>query len=1130
MDIKTFLIENGFSDYADLFIREKFDWEGMRDLTKEELKEDFDMKLGEIKRFLKLMKETTRFEEMPDHHKEMVLKHAESLPSIIATPLYDYIKDPNPKLKLWDICDFTELLLRFIVIAGLAEVQSKKGELPEKILNEFHSRIEQPTLGKWLGMAGAIVKDGHVHNALSTIVNQIVVPFISPGKNAKEEDSLLMLRNRLAHGGNLSSGIAESLYQAWKPKFEKLLMQLDLLFDYELIARENGSYRLLKGDIKNTVKPDHVDNIASSLFSNEHTVVLHCNGEYFSLWPLIFYSASPYNNGYHQNIYVRRGELFLEYTPVGSEDSCRTESSESELDAFKKVFKLDTKQQREEEKSYLVKSFETEILQDAKRFIGRKKEQEWIKQQIHQTKEGIYWLTGNAGIGKSYIMASLVVETIENAQSNTLVLPYRFKAGDERCYRKEFITYGVERLNSWAGTHTMLKKQPSTYNAEDLAKCLNEIDENHQVMFFLDGLDELPENDLVLAEEICHEFNAKNVIWVCSSRVNTKLSNAFLEGDAALLYPTGIPKMDKQDIQAMIFEKIGPLRRKLITHEHEKENEVINPFIEKVWKYSEGLPLYVTYVIGDLLSGRIKQFDGHLQDLPPSIYAYHQELVRRCSVGLYQQILPRLVATISIAKEALSREAIRDILIKEDFLPKNEESKQILHNSLSYVAPMLRTVTTNEKQDEGYILYHKSLLDYMNENHETNLLLGMARKGLLKLMRTDVKNPSPSDIYLLKWGVVHLLEDDENRNLEIVSFLSSPLFLETKITYQKLEFFLDDLYEAYQQLTKDDIDFLPVLTAFLGLMLKELKNQKTDLTVENIHASFVYRPDLSFYDEFLCFALAELETRKTVDFERLYPSIALRLANLRRRQGKLQESLGHLQTCISIFSKDNNDKELQRVEYDFGYINYLQGNADEAYSHFEKSKQHAKAVNDEVGFWMSYCVQMHTAQFGSTTKVSTEEFINVLHQALPIFERHGRKGHENAKRWVKNVYAHLIKAAFDIKDRALAEEFQTRLLNHPWTKKYRGGLMPEYQARCSVLNGNDQEALQHFHSYLNSGNIQGEAIAKEYLEYARLLLKNEQQSEAVKFAQIGLSCPNDFGNSYYINELECLIDSAKRNR
>src|SRR5688572_17870853 len=69
----------------------------------------------------------------------------QNLPSVIALPLEEYIQEHNPVLKLWHACDVVELLLRLLVIAGLADLR-QKSSLTTSLLNQINPNIGEPTL------------------------------------------------------------------------------------------------------------------------------------------------------------------------------------------------------------------------------------------------------------------------------------------------------------------------------------------------------------------------------------------------------------------------------------------------------------------------------------------------------------------------------------------------------------------------------------------------------------------------------------------------------------------------------------------------------------------------------------------------------------------------------------------------------------------------------------------------------------------------------------------------------------------------------------------------------------------------------------------------------------------------
>ncbi|MGX6443610.1 NACHT domain-containing protein [Neobacillus sp. K501] len=1129
INISEYLKTLGLQQYIEAFEEEAIDLEVLFELTEADLK-SLGMKLGHIKKLLRSL-DSLQKERKSTYPVSAVIKQAEDFPSLISAPLFDYIKEPNAKLRLWDICDFVELSLRLIVVTGLAQIRNDNDRLPDYIVNEIRTKIEHPTLGKWLGMAMAISKDKSVSASLKETVFILQKELQGSGYR-DEKSSLLTLRNFLAHGGSISQLLAHQLISIWEPKFERLIAQLKWFSSFQIIAKDTNVFKLLKGNIEDIqyYEPScsTQEMRLNTYFTESNNVVLKVGDDFFSLWPLYFYeNSSEYINPV-QNMFVRRGELFLEYTPVGSLDRCQSQSNKEALDTFIKLFQLEDRRKNEEEKQYKVRGFESEILSDSKKFVGRVSHLTLIKSAIQTANHRVFWITGNAGIGKSYLMSATTIDLHEDRNPYLLILPYRFKAGDDRCYRNEFIKYSVERLNNWEGVSSRILKAPAMINMEDLKKHLMMIKDGYNVLFILDGLDELPERDQLLATEICNELSLPKTKWICSGRTNPKLDRIF-DSSAYRVFPEGVPGMEKSDIQSMIYEKIGLLRKKVIIREFEQDTFVINPFVEQVWKYSKGIPLYVTYVIGDILSNKIKEFDGHSDVLPPSIFHYHQELVKRCSVGLYQQILPRLIANIAIAKEALTQGTLLDILMKEDYLPQTDKAKEILHKCLSFVSPMLKKVSSSDEAGEGFILYHTSLLDFLLQDEESKILLYTARKSLIKLIKKELHLKSESDIYLLKWGIVHLLEDDQNQDELLASLLGSSQYLQEKFQYQQLEYLLDDVNEGYLSIGNSDKQEL-ILESFLNFILENSGNPSEKIAIEDIHSLFVYRQNVRFYEDFLNFATKKLEVEKGElspnIFEKIYPSFLLRKGNLLRRNGKLSESKVFLEKALAVFGKIGNLMEIEKLEYDLAYVQYLQGNTEDAYFHFEKSKQHAIENQHEVGYWISNCIQAHTRTFCSKNKMTNQQFIEILAEALPYFVKHSRNGNENAKRWIKNIYQHSFLAAYEIRDRSLAEECYEKMRNNEWIQKFDEGNLDKYKARLFILRNEKEKALQVFSGYLDEGILDKESMAREYLEYSRLLKEAGQHEKSIKMAANGLACPVNFGNSFFQEGLNEVVHNA----
>jgi WD40 repeat protein len=215
--------------------------------------------------------------------------------------------------------------------------------------------------------------------------------------------------------------------------------------------------------------------------------------------------------------------------------------------------------------------------------------------------------------------------------------------------------------------------------------------------------------------------------------------------------------MGPGDIRTMLLEKIGPLRKRLVGRDRDEGDRVVNPFIEKVADYAQGLPLYVTYVIGDILNNRFRALDVG-ERLPESLSKYHEELLKRCAVGVLHQVLTPLAATIAVAKEPLTAEALADLLVRRNLIDATrDEPVALVKRGLAAIASMLRRSATPDGA-EGFTLYHHSLQQHMEQSPEMAGPLGTARAALAEFALAPGKADAPAAAYLYRHGVAHLVE------------------------------------------------------------------------------------------------------------------------------------------------------------------------------------------------------------------------------------------------------------------------------------------------------------------------------------------------------------------------------------
>ena len=147
----------------------------------------------------------------------------------MAHPWAAFCAEPHPRVQLYWLVETAELVVRWTVAVALAEVLDHHHDtLPIAVTDAIAEHIERPTLGRWLGIlralgtvapASPVVTDG----VFDWVAATLPASFRAEGQGATLNDSLLVLRNQLAHGGGLSRDKAQALIAAHLPTLIALL-------------------------------------------------------------------------------------------------------------------------------------------------------------------------------------------------------------------------------------------------------------------------------------------------------------------------------------------------------------------------------------------------------------------------------------------------------------------------------------------------------------------------------------------------------------------------------------------------------------------------------------------------------------------------------------------------------------------------------------------------------------------------------------------------------------------------------------------------------------------------------------------------------------------------------------------
>ena len=775
MEITKLLEELGLSRYADTL--SEFPLEDLVEFTDDDFKE-----LGVLtphrKKLLTAIEtlnntsllENTSSSANTETESSSLSNFIKDLPQVIAVPLHEYAEEDHPGMKLWAACDAIELLLKFLVIIGAAD-RRQHGELDDKLLKELWGKIEMPTLGAWLSMAISFAQtkskqtlmlpeiDKYVNESLKTLL-------YGPDNPGTADTSFLKLRNRLAHGGGLTRKEAERLISIWQEPFEKTIEGLGWLRDIKIIGLDNNVPMELKGVSDNLIA---VDNLDISQFEGDSDGVWLIKGDNtLSLWPMALFGYPSVSNAKGNietgdinstQIYVRKDVVQLQFTPLGAEGFSHSEAGVSAVEAFQSLFSLKRANQKASEKAFKIQDFGREIQKDANQMVGRFEEQEHIENSFKDIEQGIVWITGPAGIGKSFLVARLAQDLIDNNKDeNKIILPYRFKSGDDaRCSRDAFATFAIERLVAVGALIDNAKIEEKGKAEDRLKACLDYLNKDKKVVFVLDGLDELLSRDATFAEDIPLGLDSMRITWVCSGRPEPELVKVFSNSRVINPYPNGLPAMQIQDIRSMLLERIGLFRNKLLAGDKEKGGEVVNPFIDLVAKRAEGLPLFVNYVTQDVQQGNYP-LDG-TANLPKGLTAYHEKLIEGLGVGALKELLTPLVATLAMANEPLAEQEIITFLRLRDRIPDGEAGDKLVAKGLAAIASMLRRAPDPEGED-GYMLHHLSLREHILSTETMSYPVEQARKAFAKAAMSPDEEAAVSN-YLYRTGVDHLLSNNQ---------------------------------------------------------------------------------------------------------------------------------------------------------------------------------------------------------------------------------------------------------------------------------------------------------------------------------------------------------------------------------
>jgi recombinational DNA repair protein (RecF pathway) len=708
------------------------------------------------------------------------------LPTPLAVPIdefgriLDTISQWQAYRALWAMVDAAELITRFIAIVAMLDVRQQTGEIPEPLRKVLVNLLERPTFGAWREIAQValrLLKRGSFVEELLAFWEEHWEPLLN-GDSA--ENSLLELRNMMAHTSRFRDEDAQRLLEAHRERFGDAIMQLKFWSRYRLVAILSKERPIrLQGTPhpQHWTLPEEQDPLPHQLLEREETVALAPDDQRFlELFPLQLYnpllvyrdnSLVALDNRPALMVYMRynRQRQLLEYTALAPDYAF---SQQQLRDAFNELFPLsewrrELEQQQAARTEWEQEGYHFRDLIDSltEELYGREAHLEQVKQRLQQYRQsgGVLWIGGRPGVGKSALMAKLAKDL--QGDSRVVLVPFFFRSGDHRCGADRFYRAACLRLAEQL--RITFERKPNQRYADLFSEVMQRVSDalpnDKTVIFLLDGLDEGVRHEPDLPE-IPLRYQSPRVVWICAGRREESLRALWDNEKTQKLWGDGeLPPLTHDDIRAWLQNELERLRYELFELDRLDGDELRNKFIEELTLRSEGLPLYVRMVIEDLKTRQFTVRDG--DRLPQGLERYYDHLLERPGVGDVELVLTEVLTLLSWAQEPLAQQTIIDILVQTRSAPQSgqfvHEFSQLVNKVLEFGHTTLVQRTTPEGE-WGWTLYHDSFREFLRTSERVKMTRRYMQHALLTWCAQWQTHKSP---YALRHYAEHLREANE---------------------------------------------------------------------------------------------------------------------------------------------------------------------------------------------------------------------------------------------------------------------------------------------------------------------------------------------------------------------------------
>jgi NACHT domain len=491
-------------------------------------------------------------------------------------------KDGQDSLNLlWQAADAVEAILRLFVFIAIAELHQQNRL--DAVAAELVRVIDRPTMGQWYRLVVTLVRQLGSDTMLPELKlqlgpNALLERFLGgdpkiAGAKDNPLQSFLALRNRLAHGAGLSHEAATVLFKAWEEPIGRFLGECLWLRELSVVGHGvDGRQYHLRGLV-----PEPLEAADDDSRTGAEMVSVTRAGHVLQVWPLVCYGLPQLTDGVDPEpavqLYSRRSAInTLQYTPLGT-SAYWSFGDQRATNALDEILKREQLAAATTVRAVgAAASFADEMFRDSRLMIGREKELRRLGEALETHRGQLLWLFGEPGSGKSTLMAKFAIQLLDQTDAGDAarkVLPFRFKVGDSRCSAQMFFQLIEQALDP-----ALAQSSDRDYSVTSTAKSLKAIAaKGIDCVLLLDGLDEIDSIDQRFIDDVClrlvNELKPERlgksrgrITWMCAGRGH--LTARMEHGGAVHVFENGLPGMEKPDIRAMLLDRVGKARERLL--------------------------------------------------------------------------------------------------------------------------------------------------------------------------------------------------------------------------------------------------------------------------------------------------------------------------------------------------------------------------------------------------------------------------------------------------------------------------------------------------------------------------------------------------------------------------------------